>query len=64
VFAPLSGEVIEVNGDLVDSPEKINGDPYGEGWLVKVRLSDPDELDSLLDVTAYKELLAGEAGSG
>ena len=58
VFAPLSGEVIEVNADLVEHPEKINGDPYGEGWLVKVRLSDPDELDSLLDVAAYRELLA------
>ncbi len=57
VFAPLSGEVTAVNGDLVESPEKINEDPYGEGWLVKVRLSDPDELDSLLDVAAYKELL-------
>ena len=57
VFAPLSGEVTEVNGDLAESPEKINQDPYGEGWLVKVRLSDPDELDSLLDVAAYKELL-------
>ncbi len=58
VFAPLSGEVIEVNGDLAESPEKINKDPYGEGWLVKVRLSDRDELDSLLDVAAYKDLLA------
>ena len=61
VFAPLSGEVTEVNGDLTESPEKINQDPYGEGWLVKVRLSDRDELDSLLDVAAYKELLAGGA---
>ncbi len=57
VFAPLSGEVTEVNGDLTESPEKINQDPYGEGWLVKVRLSDQDELDSLLDVTAYRRLL-------
>ena len=63
VFAPLSGEVTEVNGDLTESPEKINEDPYGEGWLVKVRLSDPDELDSLLDVGAYKELLAGDGGA-
>jgi glycine cleavage system H protein len=59
VFAPLSGEVTEVNTDLSESPEKINQDPYGEGWLVKVKLSDPDELESLLDVAAYKELLAG-----
>ena len=63
VFAPLSGEVIEVNGDLAENPEKINGDPYGEGWLVKVRLSDEAELDSLLDVAAYKELLAGAGGA-
>jgi glycine cleavage system H protein len=57
VFAPLSGEVTEVNDSLGDSPEKINADPYGEGWLVKVRLSDPDEVDALLDVKAYQELL-------
>jgi glycine cleavage system H protein len=57
VFAPLSGEVIEVNEALSDSPETINHDPYGEGWLVKVRLSNTSELESLLDVGAYKELL-------
>jgi glycine cleavage system H protein len=57
VFAPLSGEVVEVNEALADSPEKINEDPYGEGWLVKVRLSEPSEVDSLLDVAAYKDLL-------
>ena len=57
VFAPLSGEVTEVNGALGDSPEKINEDPYGEGWLVKVKLSDPGEGDSLLDAAAYQELL-------
>ena len=59
VFAPLSGEVTAVNADLTENPEKINKDPYGEGWLVKVRLSDREELDSLLDVDAYKELLQG-----
>ena len=58
VFAPLSGEIVEVNGALTDSPEKINTDPYGEGWLVKVRLSDQSELDTLLDVAAYRDLLA------
>ena len=58
VFAPLSGEVTEVNTDLVENPEKVNSDPYGEGWLVKVRLSDPSETGSLLDVAAYRELLA------
>jgi glycine cleavage system H protein len=57
VFAPLSGEIVEVNEALDDSPENINADPYGDGWLVKVRLSDPSELDSLLDAGAYKDLL-------
>ena len=57
VIAPLSGEVIEVNAALVDAPETINEDPYGDGWLVKVRLSDPDEVDSLLTVEAYKKVL-------
>jgi glycine cleavage system H protein len=57
VFAPLSGEIVEVNEALSDSPEKVNQDPYGEGWMVKVRLSDPLEADSLLDVNAYKDLL-------
>ena len=58
VYAPLSGEVIAVNEALSDSPERINEDPYGEGWLVRVRLSDPDEVEQLLDVAAYRELLA------
>jgi glycine cleavage system H protein len=58
VIAPLSGEVVEVNEALTDAPEKINGDPYGEGWLVKVKLSDPSEVDALLDVGPYKELLS------
>jgi len=57
VFAPLSGEIVEVNEELADSPEKINEDPYGEGWMVKVMLSDASEVDSLLDADAYKELL-------
>jgi glycine cleavage system H protein len=57
VFAPLSGEVLEVNEALSETPEKINDDPYGEGWMVKVRLSDPSELDELLDVNAYRDLL-------
>ena len=59
VFAPLSGEIIEVNEALADSPEKINQDPYGDGWLVRVRLSDPGEIDKLLDVDAYRKLLQG-----
>jgi glycine cleavage system H protein len=53
VVAPLSGEVVEVNTALGDAPEAINSDPYGEGWLVKVRLSDPAERESLLDAAAY-----------
>ncbi len=57
VFAPLSGEIVEVNDALADSPENVNKDPYGEGWMVKVKLSDPSELDQLMDVNAYKELL-------
>ncbi len=57
VFAPMSGEVTEVNEALKEAPEKINDDPYGEGWMVRVRLSDPSEADSLMDVNAYKESL-------
>jgi glycine cleavage system H protein len=57
VFAPLSGEIVAVNDALSDSPELVNHDPYGEGWMVRVRLSDPSELDSLLDVGAYRDLL-------
>ena len=57
LIAPLSGEVVEVNQKVVEAPETINADPYGDGWLVKVRLSDPGEVDDLLDVQAYKQLL-------
>jgi glycine cleavage system H protein len=57
VFAPLSGEVLEVNDELSGNPEKINEDPYGNGWMVKVRLGDPSEADALLDVGAYRDLL-------
>ncbi len=57
VYAPLSGEVTEVNAALAENPEKINEDPYGEGWLVKVKLSDPSEADELLDAAAYRKLL-------
>jgi glycine cleavage system H protein len=54
VVAPLSGEIVEVNEGLGDAPEKINEDPYGDGWLVKVRLSDVSELDDLLDRETYE----------
>jgi len=57
VIAPLSGEIVEVNAALEDAPEQINEDPYGAGWLVKVKLSDPSEADSLLDAAAYQKLL-------
>ena len=57
VVAPLSGEIVEVNAALGDSPEKVNEDPYGEGWLVKVRLSDPAEVDELMDRQAYEDSL-------
>jgi glycine cleavage system H protein len=59
VIAPLSGEIVEVNQALADSPEKINQDPYGEGWLVKIRLSEPAERDGLMDVQAYTQSLTG-----
>jgi glycine cleavage system H protein len=58
VIAPLSGEVLEVNQAAVDAPETINEDPYGAGWLVRIRLADPSEVDSLLDVAAYEQVLA------
>ncbi len=57
VISPLSGEVIEVNQKVVDEPETVNEDPYGEGWLVRIRLSDPGEVDSLLDAAGYRQLL-------
>jgi glycine cleavage system H protein len=59
VVAPLSGEIVEVNEALAENPATINEDPYGEGWLVKVRLSDPAECDSLQDADTYKASLAG-----
>jgi glycine cleavage system H protein len=58
VIAPLSGEVVEVNAKVVDAPETVNEDPYGDGWLIRIRLSDPSETDSLLDVEAYKQVVA------
>jgi glycine cleavage system H protein len=57
VYAPLSGEVTEVNATLAENPEKINQDPYGDGWMVKVKLSDPSEADGLMDAAAYRKLL-------
>ena len=60
VYAPLSGEITAVNDTLSDSPEQINEDPYGEGWMVRVKLSDPSEAEELLDAAAYRELLASD----
>ena len=58
VVAPLSGEITAVNESLGDAPETINEDPYGEGWLVKVKLSDPSEVDSLMDAASYEASLS------
>jgi glycine cleavage system H protein len=57
LISPLSGEIVEVNQAVVDTPETINEDPYGDGWLVKIQLSDPGEVDDLLDAEAYRQLL-------
>ena len=57
LISPLSGEVLEVNEALVDAPETVNEDPYGQGWLIRIRLGDAGEVDSLLDVDAYRKLL-------
>lgn len=54
LFAPCDGKVIEINSSLADDPQKVNSDPYGEGWLIKIEISDPSQLDSLLDAEAYK----------
>ena len=58
VYAPLSGEIVEVNDKIADSPELLNEDPYGEGWMVRVKLAEPGEADELLDVEAYRKLLS------
>lgn len=58
IYAPVSGEVVEVNTDLQNTPEKINSDPHGAAWLIKVRLANPAELNSLMDATAYEKFIA------
>jgi glycine cleavage system H protein len=58
LIAPLSGEVIEVNQQVVDAPETVNEDPYGAGWLIRIRLTEPSEQDSLLDLAAYRHVLS------
>ncbi len=58
LVSPLSGEVLEMNEKTVDEPETVNEDPYGEGWLIRIRMSDPSEADSLMDAAAYREHVA------
>jgi glycine cleavage system H protein len=57
-YAPLSGEIIEVNDELEDAPDKINNDPYGDGWMYKIAIEDPEELENLLNAEAYTESIA------
>lgn len=59
-YAPVSGEVIEVNDELEGAPERINNDPYGDGWMYKVAMEDPEEVESLLNAEAYTEVIADE----
>lgn len=57
LFMPLSGEIVEFNDTLESEPEKVNSDPYGDGWMIKVKISDTAELENLMDANAYKELI-------
>ena len=59
LFAPLSGEIIEFNQSLEDEPEKVNSDPYGEGWMIKIRFSDASQIDDLLSAEEYSEVVEG-----
>lgn len=61
LYAPVSGEVVEVNQDLTDAPELINKDPYGDGWLFRVKMSDPSETDALLDAVRYEKFVVEES---
>ncbi len=58
LFLPLSGEIIEFNEGLEDEPEKVNSDPYGDGWMIKLKISDESQIESLLSADAYKELIS------
>ena len=60
LISPLSGEVLEVNQQVVEAPETVNEDPYGNGWLIRIRVADAGEADALLDVGAYRQLLADQ----
>jgi glycine cleavage system H protein len=59
LFAPVAGEVTEINGDLTGTPEVVNTDPYGAGWMLRVKLADPAQVEGLLDASAYEQLTAG-----
>jgi glycine cleavage system H protein len=61
VYAPVDGEVVEENQGVVDSPERVNTSPYGDAWLIKIKVSDPRQLEQLLDASAYEQLLAETA---
>ena len=61
LYSPVSGEVVEVNEDIDGAPENVNSDPYGAGWMVKVRLADPSQLDSLMSAEEYESFVANEA---
>lgn len=61
IFSPVTGEITETNAALASAPEKINSDPHGEAWLVKIRLSDPNEVSSLMDAAAYEAYIAAKA---
>ncbi len=60
IYAPVTGKVIEINDDLPDNPEILNEDPYGDAWIIKIEMSDPDEIDDLLTSTEYEEYVAEE----
>ena len=60
VYAPVSGKVLEINDDLPENPEMVNEDPYGDGWLIKIEMSDPEELQDLMTATEYEEYVAEE----
>lgn len=59
LFMPISGEIVEFNESLEQEPEKVNADPYGEGWMIKIKISKAEELDGLLDDAGYKEVIGG-----
>jgi glycine cleavage system H protein len=60
IYAPVSGKVLEVNDDLPENPEMLNEDPYGDGWIIKIEMSDPDELNDLMSAAEYEEYVAEE----